>query len=279
METAKAVLQTVTELSGPIFVLGTDGEILGCNRRARQALRIAQSDSSNLPTECLRPWDGTIRSLVRAGSTQSANFELHSPDGFFRPIRAVVLNVSREFSLLEIISHEGPAATRRFNYLGARACTDAVSGVPNAKFGSTLMQNELAIAAEHNLQFGVLAAQVRFEPRPPNSTGAEPVVIPAEALWKTFATAFVTALRPTDFLIRWNENRFIALLPGCPARSLTRAEARVQAMLAHCGYERDGLRVVPTLKLASIAGHRGDTERLLLQRIDEELEDAGTTET
>lgn len=77
------------------------------------------------------------------------------------------------------------------------------------------------------------------------------------------------SLRPTDFLGRWMENEFLALLLECSAEEVTRVGERLRKMVNQCKVEWWGDKLQLTVSMGATSARTADTaEAMLLRALD-----------
>jgi PleD family two-component response regulator len=83
-------------------------------------------------------------------------------------------------------------------------------------------------------------------------------------------------LRGTDFLGRWTEDRFLAILPECEGKSMQQVGGRIRRVVSCSSIQWWGDRVSVTVSLGSATAPPGDSieslcaaaERSLLQTLE-----------
>jgi GGDEF domain-containing protein len=83
-------------------------------------------------------------------------------------------------------------------------------------------------------------------------------------------------LRPTDFLGRWQENQFLAILTECSNAELPRVAERLRRMAATSKVEWWGDSLKLSVSLGGTAVRAGDTVESLTLRAEEALRDSVT---
>jgi diguanylate cyclase (GGDEF)-like protein len=138
---------------------------------------------------------------------------------------------------------------------------DETSGVPNHEFTQFHLTKNLASFARYHLPFGVIAIQVDRLQRFRAAYGR-----PAEdAIVSMVAQTLKNAFRPTDFLGRWADDQFLAILINCGEHGVEKTWERVQKMVTCAGLRwwSDELLVTTSVGYATVQTE--DTHRHALK--------------
>jgi diguanylate cyclase (GGDEF)-like protein/PAS domain S-box-containing protein len=159
---------------------------------------------------------------------------------------------------------------RRQNKLATYGCLDPASGVLTHDMALSRLRETLGVFAEHPVPFCVLCIEIDHlnEILKRDGPGAITSVL------RVVAQTLENSLRPTDFLGRWQENQFLAILTECGATDLPRVADRLRRMAASSKVEWWGDPLKLSVSLGGTAVHAGDTLETLTLRAEEALGDS-----
>jgi diguanylate cyclase (GGDEF)-like protein/PAS domain S-box-containing protein len=152
--------------------------------------------------------------------------------------------------------------------LAAHGCVDKITGIPNHDFTQFHLSENLAGFVRYHLPFGVITIQVdRLE-----QFRATYCRQAADAVLRVVAQTMGNAFRPSDFLGRWAEDQFLAILINCPDHGVQRTWERIRKMVTCAGLRwwSDELSVTTSVGCAS--AQAGDTIDSLLHRVQTSLQ-------
>jgi two-component system cell cycle response regulator len=158
---------------------------------------------------------------------------------------------------------------RNRHTLAAHGCMDETSGVPNHEFTQFHLTKNLASFARYRLPFGVIAIQVdrlqHFRAAYGRPAG--------DAIVSVVAQTLKNAFRPTDFLGRWADDQFLAILINCGEHGVEKTWERVQKMVTCAGLRwwSDELLVTTSVGYATVQTE--DTIDTLLNRAQSSLKE------
>jgi diguanylate cyclase (GGDEF)-like protein/PAS domain S-box-containing protein len=156
---------------------------------------------------------------------------------------------------------------RRRSKLEEFGCIDDDTGVPNIEFILTQLRECLDAYEKHHIPFGVLCIEVDRMEELHASYGQ----IAVANITRVVAHALENSLRPTDWLGRWTDKRFLAILTECSAVEFGKIGKRLQNMVN--GSETDwwGDKISVTVSYSGTAARQGDSIESLLERVQETL--------
>lgn len=163
---------------------------------------------------------------------------------------------------------------RRQSKLADYGCLDPVTGVLTHDLIISRLREAVSTYAEVHVPFSVLAIKVDGIDQLRGSYG---VAVIAPVL-RVIATSLENCLRPTDFLGRLSESRFLAILTECGNRELPLAAERIKKTVGTSEVQWWGDRWPVTVSIGGAVVHPGDTLDSLLARAVKALErsvDAG----
>ena len=156
---------------------------------------------------------------------------------------------------------------RRQDKLAAYGCLDAASGVLTHDMIHAHLREALGVFAEQPVPFSVLCIEIdRLEQiQTRDGPGALASVL------RVVGQTLENSLRPTDFLGRWQENQFLALLMECSVTELPLVAGRLQRMAANSKVEWWGDALKLSVSLGGTTVRTGDTVESLTLRAEEAL--------
>jgi len=98
----------------------------------------------------------------------------------------------------------------------------------------------------------------------------------ASSLSRVLAHTLKGALWQTDFVGRWSDDQFLVILNGCREDALRSVCDRLRSMLSNDAVEWWGERRSLPVSVGQATPQPGDTSALLLQRLQNSLETAGS---
>jgi two-component system, cell cycle response regulator len=164
---------------------------------------------------------------------------------------------------------------RNQHTLAAHGCMDETTGVPNHDFTQFHLGKSFASFARYHLPFGVIVIQVdRLEHfRAAYGRQAE------DAVLRVVAQTMRNAFRPSDFLGRWTEDQFLAILINCGDPGVEHTWERIRKMVTCAGLRwwSDELSVTTSVGYATVQAE--DTIDSLLHRATRLLQRSSTVRT
>jgi diguanylate cyclase (GGDEF)-like protein/PAS domain S-box-containing protein len=159
---------------------------------------------------------------------------------------------------------------RNRHTLAAHGCMDETSGVPNHEFTQFHLTKNLASFASYHLPFGVIVIQVdRLEHF--RATYGRPA---GDAILSVVAQTMKNAFRPTDFLGRWADDQFLAILINCGEHGVEKTWERVQTMVTCAGLRWWSDELLVTTSVGYATAQADDTIDSLLKRAQNLLKQA-----
>jgi PAS domain S-box-containing protein len=164
---------------------------------------------------------------MREGKPQEAKMQLRHKNGHpvhvlmrIAPIRnshGSIIGIAESFDERSFASDR----ESHRNTLAAHGCMDETTGIPNHEFTRFHLSKNFSSFVRYHLPFGVLAIQVdRLE-----HLGAAYGRQAGDAVLRVVAQTMRTAFRPSDFLGRWTEDQFLAILINCGDRGVEQTAA------------------------------------------------------
>jgi diguanylate cyclase (GGDEF)-like protein/PAS domain S-box-containing protein len=159
---------------------------------------------------------------------------------------------------------------RRHNKLATYGCIDQACGVLNHGMMHSHVRENLGMFAEHPVPFSVLCIQIDGLEKIQTRDGPAAIASVLRVVGQTLETS----LRPTDFLGRWRENQFLAILTECNGSEIARAAERLRRMVGASKIAWWGDRLPVTISLGGAAVAHGDTVEALVGRAERALRES-----
>jgi len=152
--------------------------------------------------------------------------------------------------------------------LAEHGCMDETTGVPNHDFTQFHLSKNFAGFARYHLPFGVIAIQVDRLEHLRAAYGRQA----GDAVLRVVAQTMGNAFRPSDFLGRWTEDRFLAILINCGDRGVEHTWERIRKMVTCAGLRWWSDELSVTTSVGYATAQPGDTIDSLLSRAQGSLQ-------
>jgi two-component system cell cycle response regulator len=161
--------------------------------------------------------------------------------------------------------HVVPSLDRRRDSTSNAGFLDPVSGVANHAMMQSHLRETLATFRELGATFGVLGIQLGRLAEFRAKYGSEAT----NSMLRVVAQTLENSLRPSDFVGRWAEDQFLAILTNCNISALDAVSERVLKMAGSGGIEWWGRELHFAVTIAKTVPQAEDTLELLQQRVQE----------
>ena len=145
-----------------------------------------------------------------------------------------------------------------------RGCLDYATELPNHTMMQSHLREMLGTFVELKVPFGVVCLEVQelsgFRAR----YGQEA----ATSILRVLARTLRNTVWPMDFVGRWSEDRFLAILSGCGEEALRAVSERILRMTVCATIEWWGEELSVAVSIGSTAAVEGDSVELLLGRTE-----------
>ena len=158
-----------------------------------------------------------------------------------------------------------PNPDRRENTLSAYGLLDAVTGMANQPMMLTHLREALTTFSELSVPFGILCIRMGELEHFRRTYGWEA----ANSVMRVAAQTIENSLRPTDFVGRWDDDKFLAILTNCQMSALDSVSKRILKMAATGGIEWWGEELCIAVAIETTTAQAEDTLELLLGRIQQ----------
>jgi|SRR5579863_3250349 len=156
---------------------------------------------------------------------------------------------------------------RNLSHLAAHGCIDAITGVPNREFTEFHLLENLASFARYRLPFGIMCIQVD-ELGHFRAAYGQPA---GDAILRVVGQTMRNSLRPSDFLGRWTEDQFLAILINCGNAGVEKTGERMRKVVSCAGLHWWGDELSVTTSVGEAIAQPGDTVDSLLSRANDWL--------
>ena len=156
---------------------------------------------------------------------------------------------------------------RRQRKLADYGCLDEASGVLSKGVTLAHLRENIATFTEHHVPFSVLCIEVD---RMDNMRATYGLPVVASVL-QVVGQTLENSLRPTDFLGRIAENRFLAVLTECGPADIEKTAKRVRKMVSSSEIKWWGDEWSVTASFGGATVQHGDTSESILERAEKSL--------
>jgi diguanylate cyclase (GGDEF)-like protein/PAS domain S-box-containing protein len=148
-----------------------------------------------------------------------------------------------------------------------RGCLDYATELPNHAMMQSHLREMLGTFAELKVPFGVVCLEVQELSAFRARYGQEA----ATSILRVLARTLRNTIWPMDFVGRWSEDRFLAILSGCGEEALRAVSERILRMTVCATIEWWGEELSVAVSIGRAAALEGDTVESLLGRTQEAL--------
>jgi diguanylate cyclase (GGDEF)-like protein/PAS domain S-box-containing protein len=274
-----------------VYVAGCDGKILFWNDGAERITGYLRQEM--IGRDCVENFLGEtdggeeiestpdqveppIAFALRDGKSVHTQISLRHKSGHRVPVHMWAFPVRNAAGVVvaaaETFEETVPVAEwdRRHNKLATYGCIDQGSGVLNHGMMQAHVRENLGMFAEHPVPFSVLCIQIDSLEKIQLRDGPAAIA----SVLRVVAQTLESSLRPTDYLGRWQENQFLAILAECNGSEIAKAAERLRRMVSASKIAWWGDRLPVTISLGGTAVAYGDTVEILVGRADRALRES-----
>ena len=232
-----------------------------------EILEHEEAGSTSPPTASTHP--GTLAENVPS----HARVSVRCKNGHYLAIRlqSVPLRdeADRPVGTVRTFEPDSPSqfSNRRQDRLGPYGCLDPITGVLNHSMIQARLKESLNLHALYPVPFCVLCYEIDNLPKLIERFGQAAV----DAALRVVASAFENGLRPTDFLGRWLDQEFLAILPECGENDVTKVGERLRKLVERASISWWGDTLHTTVSIGATVAHDSDTVSTLLARAENAL--------
>ena len=150
--------------------------------------------------------------------------------------------------------------------LASSGCLDETD-VPNREYLQFRLREDLSAFTEYHLPFGIIFVEVDGLARFRTVYGHEA----GGAILRVVAQTIRNGLRPADFLGRWSEEQFLAVLPNCGWSGVQRAGDRIRKLAGYAKLQWWGDQLSVTTSIGYASAQTGDSMDSLVQRAQQTM--------
>jgi diguanylate cyclase (GGDEF)-like protein/PAS domain S-box-containing protein len=171
--------------------------------------------------------------------------------------------------IFEEIAAKDPA-NRRQSKLAAFGCLDQLTGLLNHSMIQAHLKENVSLYAVYPVPFCVMCFAIDDLAQLRKRFGQAAV----DASLRVVGQTLESGLRPTDFVGRWLEEEFLAVLIECNEADVMNVGQRLRKMVQHTGitFWGDFLRV--TVSLGATTAHDHDTPGSMISRAEQALRES-----
>jgi len=206
--------------------------------------------------------------VLQDGKPREARIQARHKDGQRIPLRASLVPIrNARGSLIGIAaSFDEQKFTsdreRRQHGLAAYGCLDLITGIPSHGFTEFHLRENLAGFVQYRLPFSILRIQVDRLQEFSSAYGREA----ADAILRVVAQSLQNNLRPSDFLGRWENDEFLAILMNAQGAGPMRAGERLRKVVECVELRWWGDQLSITVSIGHATAQSGDSPETLLER-------------
>ena len=240
-------------------------------RLCREDILIHCDDDSGKLSSGLCP----LTRALRDGQLGDADMYLRHHEGHRLPVhvRTVPIRDSHGSIVGAAESFEPrspvPQPDRRIDKLETYRCLDLETGLANRRFMESLIEQQLILLERHAIPFCLLMLQVDNLEGFQHQYGREAV----DEIHRAVGQTLKNALRPTDAIGRWDQNRFLAVVLFCPGQFARKVAERLRRIVPRAAISWWGDQLSVTVSIGAASATRDKVDRLA-ERAAEALESA-----
>jgi diguanylate cyclase (GGDEF)-like protein/PAS domain S-box-containing protein len=245
-------------------------DVLG---RLREAELFEQGDSGEtlpqdapeLPSKSLREgFAVAVQLSLRSKSGHSIPVQFQSVP--LRNDHGVLLGAAKIF---QPISSAG-IGNRRQNKLAAFGCLDALTGALNHSLIQAHVKESLDLFALYPVPFCVMCLAIDDLAKLRERYGQAAV----DAAHRVVSQTIENSLRPSDFLGRWLEQEFLAVLPECNENDAVKVGQRLSRMVRHASVSWWGDAFQVGISIGATTARDQDSVSSLVSRAEQALRES-----
>jgi|SRR5580692_2188211 diguanylate cyclase (GGDEF)-like protein/PAS domain S-box-containing protein len=181
-----------------------------------------------------------------------------------RDARGSIIGIVESFDEQKFASDRN----RNRHTLAAHGCVDETTGIPNQEFTQFHLNENLATFERYHLPFGIVAVQIDRLEHFRSAYGRQA----AATILRVAAETMESAFRPADFVGRWAEDQFLAILVNCPNHGVEKTWERIRKMGTCAGLRWWSDELAVTTSVGFATAQEGDTLDSLLNRAQSSLQ-------
>jgi len=209
---------------------------------------------------------------LHQGKPQEAKMQLRHKEGHpvhvlmriapIRDTRGSIVGIAESFDEQKF------ASNRNQHTLAAHGCMDETTGLPNHEYTQFHLGENLETFARYHLPFGILVIQVDRLDHFRAAYGRQA----SAAILRVVAQTMRNAFRPSDFVGRWTNDQFVAILINCPESGVRQTWERIRKIVTCAGLQWWGDELPVTTSVGYASAQTEDTIDSLLNRAQDSLQ-------
>jgi diguanylate cyclase (GGDEF)-like protein/PAS domain S-box-containing protein len=209
--------------------------------------------------------DGQSREVrIQLRHKQGHRVPAHMRIAAIRDLHGSIVGTAESFDALRFASDRD----QHQHNLATYGCLDHITSIPNHGFTQFHLRENLASFAAYHLPFAIARIQIDRLKHFQNAYGREAV----DGILRVVSETMRSGLRPSDFLGRWTDDQFLAILMDCGVAGMEEAGARMRKVVGCAGLQWWGDELSATISLGYSAAQTRDTIESLLERAQRSLE-------
>lgn len=211
-----------------------------------------------------------VRDTLLNGRKKVSQMYFHHKDGRRIPVHVWTVPIRDEHGSIigaaESFENQRSSLEKRRvqNTLASYGCLDETTGIPNLGFTQFHLRENLTGFEEYRVPFSILLTRIENLDSFRLKYGREA----GDTILGLVARNLKNTLRPTDFLGRWDDDKFLAIAPSCENQGLKSLVDRVRRVLHYEGIQWWGDELLATTSIGSATVMTGDTTETLIGRAE-----------
>ena len=153
---------------------------------------------------------------------------------------------------------------RRQNRLAGYGCLDPLTGALGQRFVLSHLRETLAMYGDYHVPFSVVLVEIDRLDHLRATYGAAVIA----AVLRVVAHTLENSLRPTDFVGRYGDTGFVAILIECGESDVEKVGERLKRMVSSCEVQWWGDQCSITASVGGTTVRPGDTTGSILERAE-----------
>ncbi len=171
--------------------------------------------------------------------------------------------------MIQTFEGEFALGGQRDRSMRGRGCVDEVTGLPNAAMMQAHLRELLGTFRELHISFGVICLQVcdlsKFRARYGQ--------VATRSILQVLGRTLRNTVWPTDFVGRWDDERFLIILNGCREDALNAVSQRIHNIASTATIAWWGEELSVKVELGGTTALAGDGLESILQRVEREIQE------
>ncbi|HEY1801508.1 MAG TPA: diguanylate cyclase [Terriglobales bacterium] len=211
-----------------------------------------------------------VRDTLLNGRKKVSQMYFHHKDGRRIPVHVWTVPIRDEHGSIigaaESFENQRSSLEKRRvqNTLASYGCLDETTGIPNLGFTQFHLRENLAGFEEYRVPFSVLLTRIENLDQFRLKYGREA----GDTILGLVARNLKNTLRPTDFLGRWDDDKFLAIALSCENQGIKSLVDRVLRVLHYEGIQWWGDELLATTSIGYATVMTGDTMETLIGRAE-----------